>query len=152
MNFEELSFDELDQHAMGHLIFDDTEISPILKGHIFIEKVLETLISRKLENPSRLFKQRRSFDLKADMAIAMGLIDEKHYSGFKAINNIRNGYAHKPDYKVTVEELYNLKFDWVDMQAKAFEVSCTRGIEEAARVATAFLCWKAILLIKEPDV
>ncbi|NKB71489.1 MAG: hypothetical protein GKR89_30830 [Candidatus Latescibacteria bacterium] len=49
MNFDKLSFDELDELAMGRLIFDDTEISPILKGHIFIEKVLETLISNRLE-------------------------------------------------------------------------------------------------------
>jgi len=42
MNFNNLTYDELDQHAMERLVFDDIEISPILKGHIFIEKVLET--------------------------------------------------------------------------------------------------------------
>ncbi len=79
----------------------------------------------------------------------MGLIDEKHCSGFKTINRIRNSYAHKHDYKVTFEELHNLKFGWTDIQEQAFEGACTKGIEEATRIATIFLCWKAILLLKE---
>ena len=151
MDLNELSFDELDQHAMERLVFDDEEISPILKGHIFIEKILEALISNNLVNPNALFKRRRSFELKADLARSMGLIDEKYYSAFKAINNIRNHYAHIHDFKVTVEELSGFKFDWEDIQNQAFKVACSKGAGEAARIATIFLCWKAIHLIKKPD-
>ena len=68
MDLNELSFDELDQHAMERLVFDEEEISPILKGHIFIEKVLETLISNNLANPDALFKRRRSFELNPRLA------------------------------------------------------------------------------------
>lgn len=152
MNFNDLSFDDLDQHAMERLVFDNNEISPILKGHIFIEKVLETLISNNLSNPDALFKSRRSFELKIDMAKAMGLIDEKYVSAFKAINNVRNNYAHKHDYKVSIEDLSGFKFDWEDIQNQAFQVACTKGAGEAARIATIFLCWKAILLINNPEV
>lgn len=151
MNLNDLSYDELDQHAMERLVFDEEEISPILKGHIFIEKVLETLISNNLSNPNPLFKRRRSFELKTDLALAMGLIDEKHYSAFSAINNIRNNYAHVHDYKVTIEVLNSLKFDWEDIQKKAFTAACNKGAGEAARIATIFLCWKAINLIKQPN-
>ncbi|HRY17088.1 MAG TPA: hypothetical protein P5149_01675, partial [Candidatus Competibacteraceae bacterium] len=72
MDLNELSYDEIDQHIMERLVFDKEEISPILKGHIFIEKVLETLISNNLSNPKSLFKRRRSFELKTDLALAMG--------------------------------------------------------------------------------
>lgn len=41
MNFEDLSFEMLDQYAMERLVFDEEELSPILKGHIFIEKYLK---------------------------------------------------------------------------------------------------------------
>lgn len=51
MNFDDLSSDELDQHVMDRLVFEEEELSPILKGHLFIEKVLETLISRNLVEP-----------------------------------------------------------------------------------------------------
>ena len=151
MIFDTLSFNELDDHAMERLIFDEEEISPILKGHIFIEKILETLISSNLPAPKALFKRTRSFELKVDLALAMGLIDEKHFSAFKAINNIRNNYAHKHDYKVTLKELSGFKFEWDPVQNKAFEIACIKGAGEAARIATIFLCWKAINLIKQPN-
>lgn len=51
MNFDDLSSEELDQHVMDRLVFEEEELSPILKGHLFIEKVLETLISRNLVEP-----------------------------------------------------------------------------------------------------
>lgn len=136
---------------MERLVFDDEEISPILKGHIFIEKVLEVLISKNLSIPEAFFKRTRSFELKADLALAMGLVDEKHYSAFKAINKIRNNYAHKHDYKVSIEDLSGFKFEWVEIQNKAFEVTCIKGAGEAARISTIFLCWKAIHLISEPN-
>ncbi len=150
MDFNNLSFDELDQHAMEQLVFDEGELAPILKGHIFIEKVLETLLSNHLANPPALLKRSRSFDLKSDLVLAMGLIDEKHYSAFKAMNKIRNNYAHKHDYTVSIEEISGMKFDWEESQEKAFKVACTKGPGEAAQIATIFLCWKAILLIKIP--
>lgn len=151
MSFDTLSFDELDEHAMERLIFDEEEISPILKGHIFIEKILETLISSNLQTPQALFKRTRSFELKVDLALAMGLIDQKYFSAFKAINNIRNNYAHKHDYKVTIKELSGFKFDWEPVQNKAFKVACNKGAGEAVRLATIFLSWKAIHLIKQPN-
>ena len=151
MNFNDLSYDELDQHAMERLVFDNEEVSPILKGHIFIEQVLETLLSNNMQKPSAFFKKNRSFDIKVDLAHAMGLLDSKHYSAFKAINNVRNNYAHKHDYKVSIQELSSFKFDWEDIQNKAFDAACTKGAGEAARIATIFLSWKAMHLIKEPD-
>ncbi|MDT7226235.1 hypothetical protein [Citrobacter freundii] len=56
MNFDDLSSEELDQHVMDRLVFEEEELSPILKGHLFIEKVLETLISRNLVEPKAFFR------------------------------------------------------------------------------------------------
>lgn len=149
LNFNHFSYDELDEYAMERLIFDDEEISPILKGHIFIEKILEELLSKNMHNPSIFFNKSRSFDLKVDLAHAMGLIDTKYYSAFKAINKVRNNYAHKHDYKVSISELNSFKFDWEEIQNQAFEKACIVGIGEASRIATIFLSWKAMDLIKK---
>ena len=151
MSFNSLSFHELDEQVIQKLIFDEEEMSPILKGHIFIEKVLETLISNNLSNSKAFFKRTRSFDLKVELAFAMGLIDEKHFSAFKAINKVRNNYAHKHEYRVTIEDLNSFKFDWEVNQDKAFDDACTKSAGEAARIATIFLCWKTIYLIKQPN-
>jgi hypothetical protein len=145
-----VTFDELDHHAMEQLVFESDEISLLLRGHIFIEKILETLISDNLKNPEALFSKNRSFDLKVNLAKAMALIDEKYNSAFKALNNIRNNYAHGPSYKVTFKELSGLKFDWTAEQDQAYTAACTKGVEEAAKIAMIFLCWKAILLVRSP--
>lgn len=146
MNFADLTHQELDQHVMERLVLESDAISPILKGHILIEKILETLISAHLHNPTAFFRTNRSFDLKADLAYAMVLIDHKHFSAFKSINN----YAHKHDYALQLGEVKSFKFDWAEIQNQAFKVACEKGVEEAARLATLFLCWKAMLLIKTP--
>ena len=64
MDFRTASFDELDQHAMELLVFGTGELSPILKGHLFIERVLETLITQNIPNPASLLsKHRLSFEV-----------------------------------------------------------------------------------------
>lgn len=50
---------------------------------------------------------------------------------------------------MTFEELNGFKFDWEPIQNKAYKVACEKSVEEAANLATIFLCWKAIHLIKE---
>ena len=151
MNFGTASSDELDQHAMEQLVFGTGELSPILKGHLFIERVLETLISNNISNPAVLFsKHRLSFELKTDLARTLGLLPEKYVSAFKTLNKIRNNYAHQASYKITFGELAGLKFDWEPMQQKAYKVVCAKGVEEAAQIGTIFLCWKAIHLLRKP--
>ncbi len=151
IDFNSATFDELDELAMQQLVFDASELSPILKGHLFIERIVETIISNHLKDPKALFqKNRLTFDLKIDLASAMGILDKKYISAFKALNKIRNNYAHKDDYKVTYEELSSLKLDWIEPQDRAFRTAKAKGVEEAAKIATIFLCWKALLLIKKP--
>ncbi|EOV9672471.1 hypothetical protein ACN5L5_000987 [Cronobacter turicensis] len=82
----------------------------------------------------------------------MGLLNSKYYSAFKAINKVRNNYAHKHDYNVTLEELNVFKLDWADIDKKAFSAACRKIIGEGASIATIFLCWKTIhLLDKQED-
>ncbi len=152
-DFSTASFDDLDQYAMKKLVFDTGELSPILKGHIFIEKILETLISNNIPHPDAILKKHRlSFELKVDFARSLGFLSEGFVSAFKALNNVRNNYAHKDSYKVSIEELSGFKFDWEPDQNKAFKLAYEKkGVEEAVQIATIFLCWKAIHLIKEMD-
>ena len=152
MDFNTMSFDDLDQHAMEQLVFGTGELSPILRGHLFIERVLETLISQNMPKPHALFGRRRlGFQLKVDLARALGLLSEEYVSAFKALNNIRNDYAHRASYKVSFDQLTGLKFDWEPIQEEAYAAACTKGVEEAAQIAMIFLCWKAIHLIKKPE-
>lgn len=117
MDFNSASFDALDEHVMAQLIFARTELSPILQGQLFIERILERLISQNMPEPAALLQRHRlTFEIKVDLARALGLLSEKDVSAFKALNNIRNRYAHQDSYKVSFEELNGLKFDWEPIQ------------------------------------
>lgn len=148
MQLNELTLEELEDQTMERLVFGADEMSPILKGHIFIERILETLISKKMSNSNIFFKKRKTFDLKLDLAMAMGIIDQKHYSAFRSLNNIRNNYAHQDEYVVSMDELSGLKFDWADVQKTAFKAATTKGSGESAKISMIFLCWKAIELLQ----
>lgn len=151
MDFKGTSYDDLDQQMMEQLVFDDNAISPVLKGHLFVERVLEELIGKKLAHPTAILRRGRlGFELKADLARALGAISERHVSAFKALNNIRNDYAHDGDYQVSFETLNSLKLEWAPIQKKAYKKACEKGPNEAARIATIFLCWETLRLVKKP--
>jgi hypothetical protein len=84
MRFKGRSYDEVDQEIMEQLVFDDGAISPVLKGHLFVERVLEELLEKKLPHPTAILRRGRlSFELKVDLARALGAISDKHVSVFK---------------------------------------------------------------------
>ncbi|WP_221925309.1 hypothetical protein, partial [Enterobacter hormaechei] len=49
------------------------------------------------------------------------------------------------------QELNAFKFDWEEIQNKAFAVACGKSIGEGASIATMFLCWKAIHLLDKQE-
>lgn len=147
MNFEDLDFNDLDELSVQHLIFDTKELTYILKGHLFIERIIEALIRKNIKNPEVLFKQQLSFSLKLNLAISLGLITQKYVTPIKALNKLRNQYAHDGNYNVTVKELLQLKYHWEPIQKKAFETAVKKGIEDATMIATLFLCWACIHLL-----
>lgn len=151
MDFNAATFNQLDEHAMQIIIEGTEELSPILNGHLFVEKILEALISKHLTHPEVFFKKQRSFDLKLDLARAMNLLPEIYYSAFRNLNKIRNNYSHVADYRVTMEELNGLRCNWEELQDLAYKTIASANPAKAATLAVIFVCWKAILLIKEPE-
>src|ERR1700741_2551259 len=113
INFETASHEELDQYGMETLVFATPELSSVLRGHLLIERTIEALIAKKLARPQKLFdKHRITFEMKVDLADAMGALPPAYVGAAKALNGIRNAYAHREDHKVSVEELNSLKIKW----------------------------------------
>jgi hypothetical protein len=150
MNFIDYTYEQLDGHIMSKFVFEEDEMSPLLKGHIFIEKCLDVLLIKNFPNPNVFFKKTRSFELKLDIAFSMGLFDESYYSAFKCANKIRNDYAHEHNYTLVLESLNGLKLNWTDLQKETFQVACSKSNGEGLKIAILFLCWSAIGLIKTP--
>jgi hypothetical protein len=89
--------------------------------------------------------------MKVDLAFALGAIPDAHLSAAKALNNIRNAYAHREDHKLTFDELSSLKIRWEPIQKKAYEAACTKGVEEATRIAIIFLNWSFLNLLPQAN-
>lgn len=80
-DYGKASFDDLDERSVQLLIFDDSEIFPILKGHLIIERILDTLIDRNLKYSKRLLANRRlTFEFKLDLVRALDVIPEYYVS------------------------------------------------------------------------
>ena len=150
VDFKTASHDELDNYGMQMLVWDAPELSVVLKGHLLIEQVIEALIAQKMKHPDRFFgSQRVTFEMKTDLASALGVLPDAYLSAAKALNNIRNSYAHREDHQLSVEELNSLKIRWTPSQKKAYTLACTKGIDEAARIAIIFLNWSFLKLLPQ---
>ncbi|MCU6500406.1 hypothetical protein LPN04_21650 [Rugamonas sp. A1-17] len=148
VNFEMASHEELDQYGMEMLVFASPELSSVLRGHLLIERTLEALIAKKLARPKKLFdKHRITFEMKVDLADAMGVLPPSYVSAAKALNGIRNAYAHREDHKVSLEELNSLKINWEPLQKKAYTAVLAKGHEEAVQLAMIFLNWSFLRLL-----
>jgi hypothetical protein len=59
-------------------------------------------------------------------------------------------YAHDGTFQVTIGGLNSFKLAWEPIQRRAYKVACGKAANEAARIATMFLCWDALKLVKDP--
>lgn len=151
VDFETASHEELDQYGMEMLVFGSPELSSVLRGHLLIERTLEALASQNLVTPKKLFEKHRiTFEMKVDLADAMGLLPSAYVSAAKALNGIRNSYAHLEDYKVSVEELNSLKIEWEPIQKEAYKAALKKSSEDAVQIAIIFLNWSFLGLL-HPD-
>jgi hypothetical protein len=69
----------------------------VIRGHLFIDSVLNSAISEGLFEPHEIEIERFSFPLKLDLAIALGVLRKESRPIFLKLNRLRNEYAHKPD-------------------------------------------------------
>jgi len=135
---------------MQMLVWDTPELSVILKGHLLIEQTIEALIAQKMKHPDRFFgSQRVTFEMKTDLASALGVLPDVYLGAAKALNSIRNSYAHREDHQLSIEELNSFKIRWTASQKKAYVMACTKGIDEAARIAIIFLNWSFLKLLPQ---
>jgi len=152
IDFQNATHDELDNYGMQLLILDAPELSVVLRGHMLIERVIEALISEKMTSPEKFFgNQRVSFEMKCDLATSLGVIPDAHFGAAKALNNIRNAYAHREDHSLTIGELNSLKIGWSASQNQAYTSACTKGAGEAARIAIIFLHWSFLSLLPQAN-
>lgn len=89
---------------------DDEPLLVVVRGHQFLDELLNVAISQALAVPHAVEVGRVSFPLKIDFAVALRIIPEDCRSAYMKINNIRNRFAHNSGAKFTrrhAQEAYN---------------------------------------------
>lgn len=71
-----------------------------LQAHLFIDHILSAMLFEELKRPDCVALDRMTIASKADLAMAMGLLDDDLYRPFKRINRLRNAIAHKLDFVI----------------------------------------------------
>lgn len=72
------------------------EISSIATCHIYIEQLINVIISKEFKIPDSICKLR--FSQKIDLIYGLEIINEKILHDLKKFNKLRNKYAHEFNY------------------------------------------------------
>ncbi|MDM5333450.1 hypothetical protein QUF56_09445 [Ureibacillus composti] len=83
----------------------------ILRGHLYIELELNTLLDNCLPHPEELELNKMTFYNKVKLAKALNLIDDLTKNVLLQFNEIRNNYAHNLNYQLGYKAVRDLKIN-----------------------------------------
>lgn len=84
-------------------------IEMFFRGHLWVERVLTSLLRDSLKRPDAINIDQLRFDSKLQLLVAIGAIDHPEAEVLKNINKIRNRLAHEFDSYITVRDLVLLE-------------------------------------------
>jgi hypothetical protein len=80
----------------------------VLRGHLYIEYLLNEIINRSVQNPKELESRRMSFFKKVRLLHALGKIDKPITDLLLSLNSVRNSFAHELYFQVSFDEAFKL--------------------------------------------
>lgn len=86
------------------LQFAPNIFSLIVRGHLYCEAALASLVRTRLVAPDELDVDHLGYQLKVDLATALGFILPELKPALKALGALRNKYVHRLDYEVTEDD------------------------------------------------
>jgi hypothetical protein len=93
----------LSSDDMIHL-FQDSELSTVIIGHLLIENILVKLINVVMPNSAAFNSDNLRFPQKVSLCEGMGLIEPKLADYLKQLNKLRNNFAHDLRYYISFED------------------------------------------------
>ena len=89
-------WDDITVHYLATLKNNEDELGLIIKGHLFVEYILNHIIQKKFKKPKLIFDDGRSnsFSVKLNILYSLGIIPKYLYQNISNVNKIRNQYAH----------------------------------------------------------
>ncbi len=145
-------FKELGEEAVLLLAFEDTEEYRVIRGHVMIERLLDSLLEKNLTKYRMLLKRHRIyFDLKVDLCLSLKLISDKLGNALHTLNKIRNKLSHEKNPDISQDEIKRLNTGYYEepMFQKALESVYEKGYKDALMLSTLFLYWEVSRVLTE---
>lgn len=98
-----VSFDEVREAFNKHLDSEDV-LSVVLRGHLWIEKALNGLLTRSFAHPEAMNGARFSFAQKVTMARAVGQLSADETAAILRLNKLRNRLAHQVEAELDARD------------------------------------------------
>jgi hypothetical protein len=102
------------------LRYHEEEIGLILKGHLFIEYILNEIIRKQFKSPSSILNDHRSysFSVKLQMIYSVGYIPYYLFANIRHINRLRNQLAHKLTFDLGEDQFKFTRSDGAEVLIK----------------------------------
>lgn len=154
MKIEDLFSEEFIKmgNVVNLLAFEDTEEYRTIRGHIMLERLIDKLLCKRLSDYEKLLKRHRIyFDLKVDLCLSLGLIQDILAEALHTLNKIRNKLSHEESPNISMDDIkkLNTKYFNEPMFQKALDVVYKEGYKDSLMLSTLFLYWEVNRLIKE---
>jgi hypothetical protein len=86
------------------------DLVAVIRGHLWIEFLLNTALEDAMSQPSEMSLDRMSFPTRVDLAVALGILSRSEGNAYVQANWLRNRFAHDPDFLLdeqSVERVWN---------------------------------------------
>lgn len=84
------------------------EMQLVLRGHLYLEFLLNEILTKKVTKDFKIDGIRLSFFQKVQLLNSMGLIDMLTKQVLLTINSIRNSYSHKLTFVLSFDNVFTL--------------------------------------------
>lgn len=95
----------------------------VVRGHLFIEARLTSLIEMALSKPAALKLVKKTFALKVELAVATGSIDESIGKALLQLNRLRNKFGHDVQYQLSSADCRAI----FDVLPRGLQKKCSEG-------------------------
>lgn len=95
-------------HSIFWNLWGEDQLKVFLIGHLAIESVILQLISCALKKPDKLNSKSLRFPQKIQLCQSLGLINDDFSDLLIKLNQYRNKYAHRINYKISFDEAHAL--------------------------------------------
>ena len=98
----------------------EEEVGLILKGHLFIEYVLNEIIRKQFKSPSAILRDHKSytFAVKLQMVYSAGYLPKHLFTNIRRINCLRNHLAHNLTLDLAEEDFRFTRSDGTEILVK----------------------------------